>query len=252
MVWVGPWRGRLSLPRQGRWTEPTHPHPAQGDLRWTESVRSPHPRTHSSASPSVTGAMGQGLTPGATAPDWALSFGQGSHRKNPHLGRGLAAVAVEGVELLVKLVVEFRVPFPGVHHLLGATGRQRRCPLGQHREPAPHSGHSAPWVPTSLTVAGSSGTRPSSLFTQSDGIGQGGDVGRTPQVRLCSGAWANFRSGLSHPLTTHIHTALTSKSRSEYRSFFLWKEQQGGREGEESLLPHAGAAHCLCLGAQNP
>lgn len=47
-------------------------------------------------------------------------------------------------------------------------------------------------------------------------------------------------SGTTPPLTTHIHTALTSKSRSEYRSFFLWKEQ-GGREGEESLLPHAGA-----------
>lgn len=81
--------------------------------------------------------MGQGLTPGATAPDWALSCGQGSPRRNPHLGRGLAAVAVEGVELLVKLVVEFRVPFPGVHHLLGATGRQRRCPPHPHPGAAP-------------------------------------------------------------------------------------------------------------------
>lgn len=57
---------------------PTSPHPARGDSRCTRSARPPHPRTHSTASPSATGATGQAPTPGAAAPGQALSFGAGA------------------------------------------------------------------------------------------------------------------------------------------------------------------------------
>lgn len=135
------------MPRKGRRAgreaapqSPPDPDPAcgGGDLRQTRSVRLSHPRTHSTASPSATGATGQGPTLGGPVAGWALSFGQEKLRRSPHLGCGLAAVAVESVEFLVELVVEFRVPFPGVHHLLGATGGQRRrTASGRHREPPP-------------------------------------------------------------------------------------------------------------------
>lgn len=61
-----------------RASELTSPPPGRGHLRWPRSDRPPHPRTHSTASPSATGAVGQGRTPGATAPAQALSFRAGA------------------------------------------------------------------------------------------------------------------------------------------------------------------------------
>ena len=136
--WGGPGQGRGRGGNEGLGAHLTPTRPGALTLATLRSAAPPEDTLHRFSL--CNGGRGSGSDPrGHCAGSGPELQGRGSHQRSPHLGRGLAAVAVESVEFLVELVVEFRVPFPGVHHLLGAMGCQRRSSVQGTRQPgSPH------------------------------------------------------------------------------------------------------------------
>lgn len=125
---------------------PPHPPTQSGVLMLDTSTAAPQGRTHArtharlhtptpTASPSATGDHSSGSSRRSHCARSGPQLWAGPRRGRSHLGRGLAAVAVESVELLVGLMVEFSA----VSGCASPSGSHR----GRQQKVLP-TGHSAP------------------------------------------------------------------------------------------------------------